>query len=222
MAKRGLCSVSDLLFLLPGRYDDRRSLVLIGELEVGRRATFLGEVLTADFVARRGGGRRLFQALVGDETGTVTLKWFRGGEALRGSLRKGRRIRVTGDVRRYRFTLELIHPEIDLLNEEEERAAAAPRVVADYAAPEGIPPRTFRRIVAASVKNYADLTASHLPGPLARQRRRSDLQARWCPRPSSPAPPTVRGQELSECDDRLRSSLTPPARYYARCRATVL
>ena len=186
LARRGLCSVSDLLFLLPGRYDDRRSFALIGNLEVGRRATFLGEVQTADFVARRGGGRRLFQALVGDETGTVTLKWFRGGEALRGSLRKGRRIRVTGDVRRYRFALELIHPEIDLLNQEEDRAAAAPRVVPDYAAPEGIPPRTFRRIIAAAVNSYADLMASHLPRALARERKLPETAAalRWIHDPS--------------------------------------
>ncbi len=44
-----------------------------------------------------------------------TLKWFRGGEAVSGSLKKGARVRVTGDVRRYRFGKELIHPEIDLL-----------------------------------------------------------------------------------------------------------
>jgi ATP-dependent DNA helicase RecG len=181
LAKRGLLSVADLLFRLPSRYDDRRTLVEIGDLEVGSRVTFVGEVLAADFVARRGRGRRVFQALVGDATGTVTLKWFRGGEALQSSLRKDRQIRVTGDVRRYRFSRELIHPEIDLLGEEEGPTAAEPRVVPDYAVPEGIPPRTFRRTIGAAVESYADLTPSHLPQALARERRLPEtaVALRW-------------------------------------------
>jgi ATP-dependent DNA helicase RecG len=180
LVKRGLRSVSDLLLRLPSRYDDRRTFALIGQLEVGSRATFVAEVLSADFVARRGRGRRLFQALVGDPTGTVTLKWFRGGEALRSSLRKGRRIRVTGDVRRYRFAREIIHPEIDLLGEEED-SATDPRVVPDYAAPEGIPPRTFRRTIAAAVTHYVDLVPSYLPEALVRERRLPETAAalRW-------------------------------------------
>jgi ATP-dependent DNA helicase RecG len=189
LAKRGLCSIADLLFRLPSRYDDRRTVALIGDLEVGSRVTFVGDVLTADFVARRGRGGRLLQALVGDQTGTVTLKWFRGGEALRSSLRKGRRIRVTGDVRRYRFTRELIHPEIDLLSEEEEGPASDPRVVPDYAAPEGIPPRTFRRTIAAAVKGYADLTDSHLPEDLVRERQLPEtaVALRWIHDPGEDA-----------------------------------
>jgi len=181
LAKRGLCSITDLLFRLPSRYDDRRTFAPIGDLEVGSRVTFVGEVQSVDFVARRGRGGRLFQALVGDQTGTVTLKWFRGGEALQSSLRKGRRIRVTGDVRRYRFARELIHPEIDLLSDEEDPAASEPRVVPDYAAPEGIPPRTFRRTIAAAVKGYADLTPSHLPRGLVRERQLPDtaVALRW-------------------------------------------
>ena len=37
LEKRGLAAVSDLLFRLPSRYDDRRHLVRIAELEVGRQ-----------------------------------------------------------------------------------------------------------------------------------------------------------------------------------------
>ncbi len=183
LAKRGLRSVGDLLFCLPSRYDDRRSYAVIGELEVGSRATFLGDVLSADFVARRGRGQRMFQALVGDDTGTVILKWFRGGQALQSSLRKGRRIRVTGEVRRYRFSRELIHPEIDLLSEEEDPGDVERRVVPDYAVPESIPPRTFRRTIAAAVKSYADLVPSHLPPALARQLPETPAALRWIHEP---------------------------------------
>src|SRR5690606_2293149 len=101
LARRGLASVGDLLLHLPGRWDDRRRPVAGRQHEVGRRATFLARVLVSDFVPQRGRGgrhRRVLQAVVGDETGTVDLKWFHGGEAIQPLLAKGTRLLVTGDV----------------------------------------------------------------------------------------------------------------------------
>ena len=81
LARRGLRTNEDLLFHLPARYDDRSQLAKIGELQVGLRATFAGEVLLADPAVRRG-PRRVFQAVLGDGTGTVDLKWFRAPPSL--------------------------------------------------------------------------------------------------------------------------------------------
>jgi ATP-dependent DNA helicase RecG len=176
LARRGLATVSDLLFHLPARYDDRRVLVPVGQLEVGRRATFLATVLVSDFAPQRGRGgrfRRVLHAVVGDETGTVDLKWFHGGEALQGLLAKGTRLLVTGDVRRYRFTRELLHPEIERVGAGDDAGAlpeALRQIVPDYATPEGIPPRAVRRYVQAALDEYADLVASHLPAAIARER----------------------------------------------------
>ena len=105
LARRGLERISDLLFWLPVRYEDRRSVVSVDALEVGRSATFLAQVKLADWVpTRRKGGRfgRIFQAVVGDENAVVTLKWFRGGETLANQIVKGRWPLVSGEVRRYR------------------------------------------------------------------------------------------------------------------------
>ncbi len=125
LVRRGVRCVGDLLFALPARYDDRRSLVSVGALEVGRRATFEAEVLLADFVPYRGrrGFQRVFQAVVGDATGTVQLKWFRGGETLQKQVSKGAHLLVTGDVRRYRFQKELLHPEVEVLQSAATRAS---------------------------------------------------------------------------------------------------
>jgi len=165
LAQRGLRSVADLLFHLPSRYDDRRERVRIGDLAVGRRATFTGEVKVAAFGPRRG-RVRTFSAVLGDESGVVTLKWFRGGEAVAGSVKKGVRLRATGEVRRYKFSKEVIHPEIDVLREAGDDTENE-GIVPEYPTPEGVPPRTFRRWVAAAVAQYSDLVPSTLPAKLA-------------------------------------------------------
>jgi len=170
LARRGLGTVVDLLFQLPARYDDRRQLTPVGKLEVGRRATFVGEVLVAGFVPLHGRRPRLFQAVVGDASGTVKLKWFRGGEAVQSTVRKGARLRVTGEVRRYRFDKEITHAEVDRLEEGADPREGAIPLVPVYAAVEGFPARTFRRLVAAAVAQYSDLVASTLPPRLTAQR----------------------------------------------------
>jgi len=188
LARRGLRTVAHLLFHLPTRYDDRRALCTIDALQVGGRATFVARVLATESGGSRGRGgrfRRTFKAQVGDDTGKVTLRWFHGTDPIKESLRKGMTLLVTGDVKRYRFDLELVHPEIERLappGAEAEREAsggeagfdldldALGAVVPDYPAPDGIPPRTLRGFVERAVRAYADLVASHLPASLAQAR----------------------------------------------------
>jgi len=185
LEKRGLRSLGDLLFHLPTRYEDRRELVLIGQLEVGRRATFIAEVRSSETTTShaRGRHRRILQAVVADETGSILLKWFRSADVLESQLKKGNWILVTGDVKRFRFSKELVHPEIEPIDApgdapgEGEPPAAAARdsdslrqIVADYTAPEGVNPRTLRRLIQQTVEQYADLVPSHLPDSLAKRR----------------------------------------------------
>ena len=130
MARRGLDSVQALLFHLPSRYDDRRAMQKIGSLEVGTRATFVGRVLGCGFAAWRGGrgrGGRMFEAVLGDETGSVNLKWFRGGEAISRVVVKDALLLVTGEVKRYRFSKELQHPEVEAQGAGEDALARARR-----------------------------------------------------------------------------------------------
>jgi ATP-dependent DNA helicase RecG len=235
LARRGLASIADLLFHLPSRYDDRRRLVPVGQLEVGRRATFLARVLVSDFASQRGRGRggrhrRVLQAVVGDDTGTVDLKWFQGGEAIQPLLAKGTRLLVTGDVRRYRFTKELLHPEIERIDDGEGADAALRealrQIVPDYPTPEGLPPRALRRTVQAALAEYGDLVAGHLPASLARARGLPEaaaaLRALHAPEPDAdpealaarphPRPRAADPRGALPARDRARAAPRPPHR----------
>lgn len=178
LKRRGLGSIADLLFHLPLRYDDRRSLLRVCDLRVGVRATFVARVLGAGYGSWRGRGGhrggRLFEALVGDDSGSVNLKWFRGGDAISKVVQKDAYLLVTGDVKRYRFELELQHPEVERLRtpvEASQPTQGRRRLVPDYATLEGLHPRGLREAIGRAAREYADLVDGHLPEGLVAQRR---------------------------------------------------
>jgi len=170
LARRGLRTLSDLVFLLPTRYEDRRRLTLLADLQVGQRATFVARVKAVESSTARVRGRlqRVLQVLVSDDSGTIRLKWFHGAEHLRERLAKGVPVLVSGEVRRWRFDPELLHPDLELLDEEDSQdGAALRRVVPVYASVEGVPPRTLRRLVERALERTLDVAEGLLPEWLA-------------------------------------------------------
>jgi ATP-dependent DNA helicase RecG len=165
--RKGIRTVEDLLWFLPRSYEDRREIVPIEMLRVGQSACFEGTITRADTVRLRN-RRSFFQAVVTDGTGAVQLKWFRGFAYFQEHLRPGARVLVAGDVHRYRFSKELHHPEVEVLDPDA-RVESLPRIVPVYAGVEGLAPRTVRRIVEATVRSAADLVDAFLPEGTAAQ-----------------------------------------------------
>jgi len=161
LARKEIATVEDLLFFLPRAYEDRREIVAIANLEVGRSACFSGTVTRSGVVPLRN-GRRFFEAIVSDGTGAVQLKWFRGVVHFENRLAPGTRVLVAGDVRRFRYAKELHHPDVETLSAET-GAGELPRIVPSYSAVEGLAPRSLRRVVESAVRSAADLVDGFLP-----------------------------------------------------------
>jgi ATP-dependent DNA helicase RecG len=108
LAKKGIATVSDLLFLLPNRYEDRTRTVKIGTLRPGMRAAVEGEIELAEVVFRR---RRSLLVRLADGTGFLTLRFFHFSGRQQEQLVRGTRLRCFGEVRRGPLGLEIVHPE---------------------------------------------------------------------------------------------------------------
>jgi len=194
LAKSELRSVSDLLFRFPTRYDDRRVLCPVAHLQVGQHVTFVAEILEAQMAMRgapkrwgRGKGpRQVLEALAGDGTGTIQLVWFRAPPFLRELVVPGTRLRITGDVRRYRFAKQISHPEIERLEDggailgtlgdvmptaRERDLRELREIVPDYGTPGGLPPRIVRELFKNAVAQYADLVPAYLPESIVNERK---------------------------------------------------
>jgi len=176
LEKKGIRTIEDGLYFLPRRYEDRRVIKKISEIQVGKVETVLAEVLLAGTVLYKGTRKRVFEVIVGDGTGNLTLKWFHGREEyLRGRFKKGRRVIVSGEVRLFKYQKEIHHPDMEIADHTEDEPLHFKRIVPIYSEPEGLYQKTIRTIMKGLVDNYADGLTSPIPGDILRRRMLMDF-----------------------------------------------
>jgi ATP-dependent DNA helicase RecG len=146
---KGLRTVEDLLSYPPFRYEDRSNVKPIASLAPGEMATVVVLVetaRTAGFQRKRLG---LFEATFADGSGRrLHSKWFHG-DYLANVLVPGLRIAVFGKVEidGYSGALTMMHPEFEVLPEDDEDAALhTGRVVPVYEAAGRVTTRVFRQL----------------------------------------------------------------------------
>jgi len=118
--KLGLHRQRDLLFHLPLRYEDRTFVTPVGSLQPGQRCQVEAEVLHAGVQFRRQGrSRRVLAARLGDNTGIVAVRFFYFNANQQQLFEKGNWLRCFGEVRVAQGELEMIHPEVQLLDRDD-------------------------------------------------------------------------------------------------------
>ncbi|BDV42872.1 ATP-dependent DNA helicase RecG [Geotalea uraniireducens] len=174
LAKKGIVTVEDALYLLPNRYEDRRQVVPLARLQPGRTEVFAGEVVSAEAVVTKG-GRRFFEVLIKDGNSLLSCKWFHFNPAfMKKSWQPGRRGIFTGQVSQYGLQREVHHPEAEWLTEGETVEAAMARdpvsfgrVVPVYPLTEGLNQKVLRKVMKEVVDRFAPCVASTLPPAVA-------------------------------------------------------
>ena len=169
LARKNLSTVEELLYFLPRRYEDRRTVSRIAETVPGIRQTVVGRITQAD--ARFYGRRRIFEVIVDDGSGILKAKWFKGREAfLRGAFKPEARVILTGEITGFPFDREMIHPDFEILNDQDDQLLHFKRIVPIYSETEGLHQKTLRRIMWKAVRDFAHLVQSPIPGEICRKR----------------------------------------------------
>ncbi|UCH79124.1 MAG: ATP-dependent DNA helicase RecG, partial [Candidatus Coatesbacteria bacterium] len=109
-------------------------------------------------VARRRGGKKIVNALLSDDSGSLILTWFEPRAASR--LQPGDRLLASGKVTFYQAP-QIVHPEFEVLGRGEEVASFG-RIVPVYPLAAGLFQKTLRR----AVREALDKLAEALPDPL--------------------------------------------------------
>jgi ATP-dependent DNA helicase RecG len=147
LARLGLATVLDLLFHLPLRYQDRSRRRPLGSLLPGEEALIEGEVGEARISH---GQRRTLKVWLADESGTLQLRFFHFGRTQTAAFTPGTRLRCFGEVRAGVPSLEMIHPEYQLLTGAMEEAQAE-GLTPIYPTTEGLQQASLRNLIAQAL-----------------------------------------------------------------------
>ena len=113
LSQAGIETVEDLLYYFPRRHLDRTSITLCKDLTIDSVVTVIGIVKSCGMKTIRRG--KLFEALIEDGSGSLTLTWFNGAQYINKSIKVGDNIAVHGKVDFYRG-YQIVHPEYDKLD----------------------------------------------------------------------------------------------------------
>lgn len=171
LAKLGLHTVRDLLYLFPNRHNDFGDIRPIADLQPDEDQTALVTVWSA--TAIRLGRRPGTQAVVGDETGTMRVVWF-NQPYIAGQLHTNDRILVAGKVGLFNRTKTMENPEWERIAEGEDHTHTG-RMVPVYPLTQGLSQRVLRRVVKEAVDRFAEALKEPLPKDLRQRLKLPDL-----------------------------------------------
>lgn len=112
LERLGLRTIQDMLFHLPAKYQDRTKLSAVASLRPGDYATLVVEAVNTRVHMGR---KRSLLIKVTDQTGVLTMRFFRFSAAMQQQFAVGQRIQVYGEVRPGPTGPEMIHPEFHTL-----------------------------------------------------------------------------------------------------------
>lgn len=158
LEKLHIFSTDDLLFHLPRDYEDRSTIIPMNQLVVGRSYLLEGEVRSVDFPP---GKKKSLAALLQDDFGKVTLRFYHIYKGLTDRIKIGQRLRIFGEVRVGARGLELYHPEIQVI--QQHNALPKTQLTAIYPSTEGLTQPKLREYVRQALQYHSDELAELLP-----------------------------------------------------------
>jgi ATP-dependent DNA helicase RecG len=158
LAKLGVHTIRDILYLFPHRHDDFSQLKTINRLEYEEEVTIIAQVWDAGTRKTRR-GRELFKAVLSDGTGFVEVTWF-NQPYLGDRIKPGQQIVISGKVDEYLGRLCFNSPEWEPLDKELLHTA---RLVPVYPLTAGMRAKWLRRLVKRTVDYWSKRLPDHLP-----------------------------------------------------------
>jgi ATP-dependent DNA helicase RecG len=154
LAQRGIYTLEDLLGYLPFRYEDRIHFSHVKEIQPNDTYTIRARVMSGQAVRTMRGRGAIYHLLVQDDAGgLLPCKFFHGGY-LEGRLKPGQLLILHGKVEIDKLRparLEMINPQIEMLNSEEMDSTEVGRIVPIYEAIGTFSSKQIRRAMYATL-----------------------------------------------------------------------
>ncbi|MEA2014585.1 MAG: ATP-dependent DNA helicase RecG, partial [Thermodesulfobacteriota bacterium] len=174
LGRKGLKSVEDLLYFLPRRYEDRRHIKTISSVDISARETVMGTIMAV--AIRRYRSRRVLEVTINDGTGLLTAKWFQGNFSYLGNkFKEGETVILTGEVKVYLQGKDMLHPDYEILDKNDDELLHFKRIVPVYSETEGLHQRYIRKIMMRVVTEYSHCITSPIPDDICKRNNLVDI-----------------------------------------------
>ncbi len=117
LKKSGLSTVADLLYNIPRTWLDQTQVASIGTSRVGDKVVLVGRVLRCGLVRSR---TTRFIAYFSDGTGEIQILFFKATSYWSKKISAGSRYVLVGTLGEFGRTLQMVHPEIQAIEENDE------------------------------------------------------------------------------------------------------
>ncbi len=155
---------------------DRRSLDRIADLKAGKDRAAAGRILSCG-LAFAGRKRKIFEIILGDDSGAISLKWFRfNPRQMLGAFRKGIGLLVSGEVTEFRGEPQFIHPTLQMIDGDVVDEIGAPGIVPTYSQIPGLGQKLLRRVVANTLSLFQNRIIDPLPEEIRDRLRLPDKE----------------------------------------------
>lgn len=177
LQKLGLNTIEDALYHLPIRYEDRRQLKTINQLTDNQQEVFVGTVLASGETVTSRSRRGIYEVIVGDSSGKISLKWFRYRKPwLQKRFPLGQKAIFIGEVKRFAAIREMHHPDSELLRDDQNLQQLFQldplnfgRILPVYSLTEGLTQKQARKIWFRLVDEYTGFVPDIIPSDIQKK-----------------------------------------------------
>jgi ATP-dependent DNA helicase RecG len=163
LEERDIATIEDLFYFLPVRYEDRRQILPIAGLAEKEKAVIVARVTASRSLFFRNSRKKAYEATVEDDTGSLSIIWFRWNRGyLKKVCKKGLRLLISGQVKGFGGRLQMVHPDITILDEESEEEAGK-TILPVYPEIEGIKQGTLRNLIRQAFEDHGASIVSPIP-----------------------------------------------------------
>jgi len=141
----GIKTVKDALYYLPYRYEDRRIIKKIADIQHNNVETISGTIIKIDLIKKK---IKIFELYVNDGSGILKAKWFNQPFMIK-NFKIGQKVLLHGAVKRnfyYSYYPEMDNPEYEIVSEDDQ-TIHIDRIVPIYRVTSGLSVRQMRTIM---------------------------------------------------------------------------
>lgn len=163
LARLGIHRVLDLMEHFPRYYIERSINPILGDAKVGDHIAFTANISWINYRTTKT-GKRMLEVGVNDVYDTLTCTWFNYPKWYEGILKQGQKIWINGVVSIFNEQLQIMHPEIEAVDDEAEDDFWKTRqALPVYPATADLTQKSLRRMVYQAFADYAPAIEETLP-----------------------------------------------------------